>query len=279
MPPGDDFQIEHHPLQLSCIKEGLVTTRLTAKLHYLQETDSTNKVARRLAEKGARNGEIVIAEEQTQGRGRLDRRWVSPPYVNLYFSMVLRPQLAPAHAPQITLMAAVALADAIAAFIPAPPAIKWPNDIIVDGKKLAGILTESSCTSERIEFVILGIGVNLNFSRAKMPQEIRERASSLLELRGSAVDREAFVRRLIQDLDRCYGILLESGFAAIAARWESYFALRARRVRVEMVDQVLCGTARGIDRDGALLVDGEDGALHRVLSGDVIPLTDHAASN
>ena len=115
--------------------------------------------------------------------------------------------LAPAHAPQITLMAAVALADAIAAFIPVVPAIKWPNDILVDGKKLAGILTESSCSAERVDFVILGIGVNLNFPLQAMPAEIRARASSLLALRGDAVDRESFILRLIQDLDRCYGEL------------------------------------------------------------------------
>ena len=129
-------------------------------------------------------GEVVIAEAQTQGRGRLGRHWVSPPFVNLYFSMVLRPKLPPAHAPQITLMAAVALADTVAAFIAEPPAIKWPNDILVDGKKLAGILTESSCTSERIELRDPRHRRQSQFSRRSDAAEIRARATSSLELRG-----------------------------------------------------------------------------------------------
>lgn len=262
------------PLQLSRILDNLATTCLDTKLHYLLETDSTNKVARRLAEEGAYDGTTVIAEQQSAGRGRLGRKWVSPPFVNLYISFVLRPKLAPADAAQITLAAAVALADAIGAFIPVTPTIKWPNDILVGGKKLAGILTESSCTAERLEFVILGIGVNLNFAVCDMPEEIRQRASSLLEVRGSAVDRESLIRRLIQDLDRCYGTLQESGFAAIAARWESYFGLRQRLVRVEMMDQAVVGRAVGIDRDGALIIVSENGAKQRVLAGDVIPVED-----
>jgi BirA family biotin operon repressor/biotin-[acetyl-CoA-carboxylase] ligase len=171
-------------------------------------------------------------------------------------------------------MAAVALADAICAFIPLQPAIKWPNDILADGRKLAGILTESSCTSEFVEFVILGIGVNLNFSLAQMPPEIRQRASSLMEMRGAPVDREAFIRRLIQDLDQCYGTLLELGFAALAPRWEKYFALRNRPVRVEMIDQIVIGKAKGIDPQGALLVEDGEGAIQRIIAGDVIPLAD-----
>ena len=275
MSSADDKPVgENSPLEMARVEAGLSAARLGTKFHYFFELDSTNRQARRLAEAGAREGEIVIAEQQTQGRGRLGRAWVSPPHVNLYLSAVLRPKLAPAHAPQITLMAAVALADAIAAFIPVPPEIKWPNDILSSGKKLAGILTESSCNSERLEFVILGIGVNLNFSLSSMPEEIRGRAGSLLELRGARVDRESFIRRLIQDLDQCYGILVESGFAAIAARWESYFALRNRRVRVDMIDQVLFGRAKGLDRDGALIVESDDGAAQRIVAGDVIPLAD-----
>jgi len=261
-------------LNLARIESGLDAQRLGTKFHYLQQTDSTNKVARRLAENGATEGEIVIAAQQSEGRGRLGRSWVSPADVNLYCSIVLRPKLVPAHAAQITLMAAVALADAISAFIPLEPTIKWPNDILVDGKKLAGILTESSCTSERVEFVVLGIGVNLNFPLAEMPPEIRARASSLMELRGAPVDREAFIRRLIQDLDRCYGVLLELGFAKLAPRWESYFALRNRPVRVEMIDQIVIGRAKGIDAQGALLVESGDGAVHAIIAGDVIPLAD-----
>ena len=262
------------PLQVHQIQDDLATTRLGKKVHYFSAVDSTNSCAWQLAEQGAQEGEIVIAESQNHGRGRLGRSWVSPPYRNLYFSVILRPQLPPTHAAQTTLMAAVALADAVASFVPVAPVIKWPNDILVEGKKLAGILTESSCDSERIEFVILGIGVNLNYPVALMPEAIRERATSVVELTQKNISREAFVRRLIQDLDRCYGELEEVGFDPLATRWEARFGFRGKKVRVEMTDRVLIGTAKGIDRDGALLLEDELGKRQRVVAGDVIPVED-----
>src|SRR5262249_971690 len=193
-------QIEE-PLHLQRVLDGLATRHLGSKLHHFAEIDSTNAYARCLAEQGANEGEVVVAEAQTRGRGRLGRSWISPPFVNLYFSVILRPQLVPVHAPQITLMAAVALADTVVSVINTPPTIKWPNDILVGGKKLGGVLTESSCNSERIEFVILGIGVNLNYPVASMPDVIRQRATSILSLTKKSIEREAFLQRLIQDLD------------------------------------------------------------------------------
>ncbi len=261
-------------LRLHEITGGQVYQRLGTKLHYYSEVDSTNRQARTLAENGALEGEIVIAEQQTRGRGRLGRNWVSPPFLNLYLSIILRPKLPPGHAAQITLMAAVALADTVAAFTLDPPAIKWPNDLLLRGKKLAGILTESSITAERVNYVILGIGVNLNFPHALMPDAIRQRATSLMECAGKPVSREAFLGRLIHDLDRCYGILGEAGFDAIAPQWQAHFNLHGKRVRVEMGDEALAGIAKGIDRDGALIVEGEGGQCHRIVAGDVIPLDD-----
>ena len=262
------------PLQLQQVRDGLATRRLGTNLHYFSEIDSTNSYARGLAEQGAGEGEVIIAEAQTRGRGRLGRSWVSPPFVNLYFSVILRPQLPPVHAPQLTLMAAVALADTIASFIGTPPSIKWPNDILVGGKKLAGVLTESACDSERIEFVILGIGVNLNYPVPLMPEVIRERATSIVTLTQNNVSREAFVRRLIQDLDRCYGELEEVGFDSLAPRWEALFGLRGKKVRVEMTDHIMTGRAIGIDRDGALVLEDERGERQRIVAGDVIPVED-----
>jgi BirA family biotin operon repressor/biotin-[acetyl-CoA-carboxylase] ligase len=171
-------------------------------------------------------------------------------------------------------MAAVALADTIASFIGTPPTIKWPNDILVGGRKLAGVLTESSCDSERIEFVILGIGVNLNYPIASMPELIRQRATSILGLTQENIEREAFLERLIQDLDRCYGELEELGFDSLALRWEAFFGLRDKGVRVEMMDKMIIGTAKGIDRDGALIVEDGRGERQRIVAGDVFSLED-----
>jgi BirA family transcriptional regulator, biotin operon repressor / biotin---[acetyl-CoA-carboxylase] ligase len=260
------------PLELSRVRDGLAAERLGTEFHYFAEIDSTNTYARRLAEHGAREGGLVIAESQTEGRGRLGKRWVSPPNVNLYFSVVLRPKLAPARAPQITLMAAVALAETLQWFLPVPPVIKWPNDILVSGKKLAGILTEVSCGTEGVEFVILGIGVNVNYPLDLMPGEIRQRATSIAIICRNKISREDFLRRLIQHLDRCYGEIEENGFAPLAPRWEAYFGLRGQRVRIELLDEVMFGTAKGIDQDGALLLEDDHCELQRVIAGDVIPV-------
>ena len=259
-------------LALDELGAALAAGRIGKKFHYFAEVASTNAHARALAKQGAAESEIVIAEAQSQGRGRLGRRWQSPPYANLYFSVILRPKLAPADAPQITLMAAVAVVETVGSFIPQTANIKWPNDILVDGKKLAGILTEAALTSERVEYVILGIGVNLNYRVDQMAEEIRARATSIAELTGKLANRESFLGRLIQALDRCYGELEESGFEPMARRWSAHFALLGRRVRVELLDQVVSGRARGIDRDGALVIEDETGARHRVIAGDVIPL-------
>lgn len=260
------------PLDIEKVRRQLTPRRLGAKLHYFAELDSTNTRAREFAEAGAPEGEIIIADAQTHGRGRLGRRWESPARLNLYFSIILRPTLAPVHAAQITLMAAVALAETLDSFITPSAEIKWPNDIVVGGRKLAGVLTEAACAGDAIEQVILGIGINVNYRRDEMPEEIRARATSLADLSGGFVERENVLARLIHALDRCYGVLEQSGFDALRPRWEARFALRGKLVRVEHLDQLIVGRARGIERDGALVLEDERGALHSVYAGDVIPL-------
>ena len=268
----DVVTAEPAALDIARVQQGITGGRFGKPLHYFREIGSTNSHARELAEAGAAEGTVVVAESQSQGRGRLGRRWESPPFTNLYLSILLRPKLAPAHAAQITLMAAVALADVIDTYVPGQATIKWPNDILIGGKKLAGILTEASCDTESVHYVILGVGVNLNFASDTMPEELRRRATSLLEVIGKPVERESFLQRLLQGMDRCYGELEGAGFDALAPRWRSYFAWRGRRVRVELLDQVTLGTAQGIDRDGALLLIDDRGVEQRVLAGDVIPL-------
>ncbi|MGH7767958.1 MAG: biotin--[acetyl-CoA-carboxylase] ligase [Candidatus Binatia bacterium] len=254
------------------IRNGLESRRLAKKIHYFSEIDSTNLFAFKRAQDGGEEGEVVVAESQTRGKGRLGRSWFSPPYLNLYLSVILRPKLPPASAPQITLMAAVALAETVHSFLDAPPSIKWPNDILVGGKKLAGILTESSCETDRLHFVIVGVGVNLNLPAELLPAELQNQATSLVDLRGKPVDRNAFARQLIHDLDRCYGELEENGFPRIARRWEAFFDLRGHKVWVEMAGQRLSGIARGIDGGGALILEQEGGALQRIIAGEVSPV-------
>lgn len=276
MPPSERKAILSAPvsaaLDITDVRARLSAKRLGTRFHYFAELDSTNTRARELAESGAAEGEIVIAESQTQGRGRLGRRWESPPLSNLYLSIVLRPGLPPKHAPQITLAAAVALVETVGSFLPRPPVIKWPNDILIDGKKLAGILTEAACDTECVQYVILGIGLNLNYRAETMPETLRQRATSMADMAGENLSRETVLVRLIHDLDRCYGELEESGFAALRPRWETHFGLRGRRVRVELGDQTIIGRAQGIDHEGALIVETDDEQRRSIIAGDVIPL-------
>lgn len=276
MPPSERKAILSAPfsaaLDITDVRARLSAKRLGTRFHYFAELDSTNTRARELAESGAAEGEIVIAESQTQGRGRLGRRWESPPLSNLYLSIILRPGLPPKHAPQITLAAAVALVETVGSFLPRPPVIKWPNDILIDGKKLAGILTEAACDTECVQYVILGIGLNLNYRAETMPETLRQRATSMADMAGENLSRETVLVRLIHDLDRCYGELEESGFAALRPRWETHFGLRGRRVRVELGDQTIIGRAQGIDHEGALIVETDDEQRRSIIAGDVIPL-------
>lgn len=260
------------PLQPELILKTSQGGRLGKKIHYFSELDSTNLFAVKRAQEGGEEGEIVVAERQTHGKGRMGRSWFSPPGLNLYLSAILRPRLHPLRAPQITLMAAVALAETAQTFLPDPVAIKWPNDILVKGMKLAGILTESSCDSERIHYVILGIGVNLNLPLDLLPDALRDRATSLLTLTGKPIDRTAFACRLIRSLDQCYGELEGQGFGRLAERWDRFFALKGKRVRVDMAGEAVSGRAAGIDKDGALILQLDDGSRRRILAGDVIPL-------
>ena len=276
MTPSDVHGIPPAPsgpaLDIARVRAHLSANRLGASFHYFRQIGSTNTHARSLAERGAREGEIVIAETQTHGRGRLGRRWESPPFTNLYLSFILRPKLPPRHAPQITLAAAVSLVETVGSFLPRDPSIKWPNDILADGKKLAGILTEAACDAERIDYVVLGVGLNINYSAAAMPGALRPRATSMADLIGADVSRESVLARLIQDMDRCYGELEESGFEALRSRWEAHFALLGRCIQVELGGQTVIGVAQGIDREGALIIEDEQGQRRRIVAGDVIPL-------
>ncbi len=173
----------------------LSTRELGRTIHHHESLGSTNEVAFRLAQDGAEHGEVVVAEQQTAGKGRRGRVWVSPPGLNLYFSAILRPELPPQRAPELTLVAAVALAEALREF-GTEAAIKWPNDVQIEGRKVAGILTELSAEPERVHFVVVGVGVNLNSQAGHFPEELREVATSLALAKGERVSRSHFTATL-----------------------------------------------------------------------------------
>jgi len=238
-------------------------------IRWLAETDSTQRVARELGRAGAPEGTVVIAEAQTAGRGRLGRTWHSPRGVNLYCSIVLRPPLSPAAVPQVALVAGVAAAAALAETPGLAPRLKWPNDVLIDGRKVAGILTEMEAEVERVHHVILGIGVNLNAPRAAFPPALRERATSLFLATGRRVDRAAVTGRLLAALEARYGRFLEGGFEAVRAEWESYSCLTGTDVRVASAEGEMAGRVLGLDTDGALMLARPDGTSTRIVAGEV----------
>ncbi len=188
------------------VRPFLKTRWIGKTMHYFRTVDSTNVQAYQLALRGAGEGEIVVAESQEKGRGRLGRHWFSPAFRNLYLSVILRPKIPPHQAPLITLMAAVAAAEAIEKTSGLRPMIKWPNDLLIKGRKLAGLLNEIHSETDRVHFVILGIGVNLNTDERAFSKEIREFATSLKRETGKTVSRKVFLQHLLQTLEKWYDV-------------------------------------------------------------------------
>jgi BirA family biotin operon repressor/biotin-[acetyl-CoA-carboxylase] ligase len=251
------------------IKPLLRTKRLGRVIHYFQTIDSTNSKAYQLALGGAKEGELVIAESQEKGRGRLGRHWFSPPFLNLYLSLILRPKIPPQQASLITLMAAVATADAIRKFTGLLPLIKWPNDILLKDRKVAGLLNEIHSETDRIHFIILGIGVNLNGDGKIFPKEVRTVATSLKKEMGHSISRKAFLQLLLQELEGWYMIFLKEGAATILNAWRDRARIKGRQVKVHSFAETLVGVAIDIDSDGALILETAQGERKRIVAGDV----------
>ena len=247
----------------------LKTKWIGKTIHYFRTLDSTNAKAYQLALNGAEEGEVVIAEFQEKGRGRLGRHWFSPPFLNLYVSIILRPKISPHQASLITLMAAVATADAIQKFSGLLPLIKWPNDILLHDRKVAGLLNEIHSEMDRIHFVILGIGVNLNMSEKMFSKEIRSVATSLKIEMGQTISRKAFLQSLLQELEKWYTIFIKEGNAIILKAWRDRAHIKGRRVKVTSFGEKLVGMAVDVDSDGALILETEDGKRERVVAGDI----------
>ena len=248
----------------------LDSTRVGTRLEHLKLTASTNADAFRLAEDGAIEGTVVIADAQTGGKGRRGRVWTSPAGVNLYCSVILRPTIMPHEAPQLTFLSAVAVARAIEMTTKLSPEIKWPNDLLVSGRKVAGLLNEMSAETDGINFVILGIGVNLNMTAAQFPDDLRSPATSLFLESGSRTDRSLFTVTMLNELDRLYTDFLAHGFGPVREEWLQRCNANGRQVLVsDSGTECTGGLFIGIDLDGALLLRSNDNILQRITCGDV----------
>ena len=276
--PGGGYRLRATPDRLYAeeIQPGLETRWVAQQYQHLDQADSTNQVAFELGRSGAPAGTTVVAEAQTAGRGRLGRSFFSPPYQNLYSSIVLRPTGSIADTPTLILAAAVAVADTVAEFLDdeAPVEIKWPNDVLIRRRKTSGILMESSAEGTRIAFAILGIGVNLNVDPDTFPDEFRRFATSLSSEMGRPVERAAFARRLFENLEGQLDRHAAGRFDAVRPRFESFFRMRGEPVGIEAIGgERLDGVALGIAANGALEVEVRSGArageVVRVMAGDV----------
>jgi len=226
-------------------------------------------VIEKLARDGVKEGVVVFAESQTRGRGRLGRKWMSPAKRGLWFSVLLRPGLRPQEATRLTVASATALRRAIQSQTGLKAAIKWPNDILVQGRKVAGILTELSAELDRVKYVILGIGVDVNLSPADFPAELRRVATSLKTELGRPVARPDLAVAILHELDRDYARIAAGQFAALADEWEEHGTTIGQQVVIRIGDRQIRGRAESLGEDGELLVRTEHGHLERIVGGDV----------
>jgi BirA family biotin operon repressor/biotin-[acetyl-CoA-carboxylase] ligase len=237
-------------------------------IHVFQETSSTNDVVEKLARDGVREGVVVFAETQTKGRGRLGRRWLSPPGEGLWFSVLLRPELPPASVTQLTIAAATAVTRAIRSQTGLAPKIKWPNDILIERRKVVGILTELSAEQDRVSHVILGVGVDVNVT--DFPEELQDVATSLATAAGRRFNRAGIAASILQELESDYARVQRGEFTELAEEWERNCITLGQRIRIHIGNRTLTGRAESLDNDGALLLRSDYGHLERIVGGDVV---------
>ncbi len=234
-------------------------------------TDSTNNRAVEIAEKGGAHGTLVCADSQTGGRGRMGRRWESPPGVNLYFSLLLRPPIDPLQASRLTLVAAVALAAAVEECSGLQTSLKWPNDLYLGGRKAAGILAEMSSDSDRLRHVVIGVGLNVNADLSVFPEDIRGKATSLRILSGGTFRRVEVLARFLDSFAECYGIFLSGGFRTLLPEWERRDMLAGKKVLLRYKDAEARGKALGVDESGMFLFRREGATrTEKVASGEIL---------
>lgn len=245
---------------------GLDTKKLGKRIVYMESVASTQKEAHKLAEE-AEEGTLVIAEEQTAGRGRMTRPWHSPKHTGIWMSLILKPNLPPFKAPQFTLITAVAVAEAIRDTAELTPEIKWPNDLLLNGKKVTGILTELQADSDQIRSIIIGIGMNVN--QQEFPEELAGIATSIAIEKGEIVPRAKLVQAIMKNMEIYYREYMENGFGLIKEKWESFAVSIGRSIVARTVTGTIRGKALGITEEGVLKLEDENGVIHSIYSADI----------
>ena len=243
------------------------------EIHIFNETDSSNIQAFRIASSGADEGTIVIAESQTGGKGRLGRKWISPSGKNLYLSIIIRPAIPTFFAPRLTLVAAVALSETLDSIGASDHRIKWPNDILFNDKKLSGILTEMKGDCDSIDFIITGLGINLNSSIVDYPDELKNSVISLNEITGREIDRVEFLDLFLSQFEKKYSDFLKGCFPEILDQWITRSAIINQKIKITDYNDIFTGIVTDVTPDGNLIVQTDNGTC-QVNSGDINFLKD-----
>jgi BirA family biotin operon repressor/biotin-[acetyl-CoA-carboxylase] ligase len=266
---GYKFISKPDKLDIERISKQLQTQTFGRVIRYFDQVESTNTVAHSLVAEGAAEGTLVIAEHQTTGRGRMGRVWHSPKGKGLWMSLILKPRIPLQFAPQLTLLVAVALCRTIRQLTALSVGIKWPNDLLIEGKKVSGILLESSADEEKLQHVIAGIGISVNLEPDDFPEELRNVASSLKIQVGHKLDRAELLCQFLLELETLYELYQEQGFAPIKLLWEALTVSLGSPVRQPGPNGLTEGIAEGIDDSGALTVRLADGSVVRWFSSNV----------
>ena len=247
------------------IQKGLKTRVIGKRVLAYADLDSTNKTCWEMGEQGLPEGTCIFAEHQKKGRGRLGRQWTSPKGRSILLSVLLRPEIEPGAVSRVTLAAALAVIRAVEEATGLRAGVKWPNDVLLEGKKLCGILTEMSAETDRVHFVVLGIGLNVNTAARDLPPG----SISLAEALGKKVDRLALAKALLRQLEHYYELVKKGRAKEICEEWEACSETTGRQITAKLLNRTVHGTATGIDEDGALWIRHDNGFQERILSGDV----------
>jgi BirA family biotin operon repressor/biotin-[acetyl-CoA-carboxylase] ligase len=269
--PHDGYRLRSVPVVLHAddLMALLGDVIIGRDIRVFQETTSTNDLADRLGRDGVKEGVVIFAESQTKGRGRLGRSWISARKRGLWFSILLRPPISPQAATQITVAAAASLARALKRSTGVQCEIKWPNDILAGGRKLCGILTEMAAELDKIKYLVVGIGVNVNLGARDLPPELNGIATSLKMEMGHDFNRTTLAAEILRDLNEDYTRVLTGEFERVADEWEASCSTIGQDVEISCGNRVISGRAESLDREGALLVRTQHGRLERIIGGDV----------
>jgi BirA family biotin operon repressor/biotin-[acetyl-CoA-carboxylase] ligase len=252
------------------IKSVIKTELFANKIYAFWSVGSTNEFAYARAMQGEAEGALVIAEQQLRGRGRKSRLWDSPFNKGLWFSLILRPQLPAARAGLIPFLAGVSIAEAIQKFVGLAPSVKWPNDLLLNGKKFCGILSEVEFQDDLIKFIILGIGINVHHKQGEFPEEFQKRATSLQIESNLRLDRSELLAEIMLQLEEHYKLMKQNGFKQIITNWKKRCPHLGKEVTIIQDDEKLDGIFEDLNDEGCLLLRTKEGELKKIITGDLI---------